>query len=128
MDRGTVPACDVAAVVALNPSFAAIGLTVHWAATAGAQKDRSQRIGVLGPGFAGAAYVVPLDLLASVPGLLVDQNGVEALDELAFDQHLAGIRGVADQILEDVAGEDDRLRAVVIGLAIASVRSDAGSI
>src|SRR5581483_635315 len=91
MDCGTVPSRDVAAVVALNPSLAAIGLAVHGTAAAGAQKDRGQRIGVLGPGLAGAPDVALLHVLAGSPGLLVDQRGRETLNAPAFEEDLAGV-------------------------------------
>jgi hypothetical protein len=53
---------------------------------------------------------------------------VEAFDKLAVDQDLAGVGRIADQILEDVSGEDDRLHAVVVGLTIAARRLDAAAI
>ena len=84
MDCRPVPARYVAAVVALNPSFAAIGLAVHGTAAAGAPEDRNQRIGVFGPGFARLSDISLRDLLAVTPGIFVDQGGMEPLNELAY--------------------------------------------
>jgi hypothetical protein len=53
---------------------------------------------------------------------------VEAFDKLAVDQDLAGVGRIAEQILEDVRREDDRLHAVVVGLAVAARRLDAVAI
>ncbi|MDQ2942170.1 MAG: hypothetical protein M3R21_00690 [Candidatus Dormibacteraeota bacterium] len=59
--------------------------------------------------------------------MFVHQGGVETLDEFAFDQDLA-VRGVADHVLEDVAGEDDRLRAVVVGFVPTAEWPDAAAV
>src|SRR5216684_4106686 len=127
-DCRTIPTSRMAPVVAMNPSTLRCGFSVHRPSAAGAQQDRSQRIGVLGPGLAGSPDVALLDFLASSPGLLVDQRGVEALDELAIDHDLAGVGRIADQILENVPREDDRLDAVVVDLAVAARRPDAAAI
>src|SRR6266567_3515284 len=102
-----------------------MSFAMHWTAAARAEEEGSQRIGVLRLGLAGSPAIPSLDVLAGTPGFLVDQGGVEALDKLAFDEDLAGVGRIADQVLEDVAGEDDRLRAVVIGLVVAAGRPDA---
>src|SRR6266852_2221314 len=104
-DCRTIPASRVAPVVAMNPSAPRRGFSVHRASAAGAQQDRSQWIGVFGPGLAGSPDVALLDFLAGLPGLRVDQGGVEALDELAVDHDLAGVGRIADQILENVPRE-----------------------
>ncbi|HVC76187.1 MAG TPA: hypothetical protein VND96_06690 [Candidatus Micrarchaeaceae archaeon] len=110
----------MAAVVAENPPAPRERLSVHWAAAAGAEQDWGKRIGVLGPGFARSSHVASLDFLAGSPGFLADQSRVEALDELAIHEDLARVGGIADHVLEDVAGEDDRLRAIVVGLVVAA--------
>src|SRR2546427_12804686 len=112
----------------MNPSTLRCGFSMHRASAAGAQQYRSQWIGVFGPGLAGSPDVASLDLLARAPGLFVDQGWVQAFDELAVDHDLAGVRRIADQILEDVSGEDDRLHAVVVSLAVAARRLDAAAI
>src|SRR5713226_5861856 len=104
----------------MNPSTLRRGFSMHRASAAGAQQYRSQWIGVFGPGLAGSPDVASLDLLARAPGLFVDQGWMEAFDKLAVDQDLAGVGRIADQILEDVSGEDDRLHAVVVGLVVAA--------
>lgn len=109
-----VAAGPVTAVVAQNPALQRVSLAMHRAATARAKQDWSQRVRVFGPCLAGAPQVAPLDLLACPPGLFVDQGGVETLDELAFDNDLAGVRSIADQVLQDVAGENDRLRCEIM--------------
>jgi protein involved in temperature-dependent protein secretion len=50
---------------------------------------------------------------------------MEAVHELAFDQDLAGVGRITDEVFEDVTGEDDRLGAVVVRLISAAVRLDA---
>src|SRR6266568_9686989 len=102
-----------------------MSFAMHWTSAARAEEDGSQRIGVLGPGLAGSPDIPSLDVLAGTPGFLVDQGGVEALDQLAFDEDLAGVGRIADQVLEDVAGEDDRLRPIVVGLVVAAEGPDA---
>jgi hypothetical protein len=102
-----------------------MSLAMHWTAAAGAQEDWSQGVGVFGPGLARSPDVPPFDVLARTPGFFVDQRGVEAFDKLAFDEDLAGVGRIADQVFEDVAGEDDRLRPVVVGLVVAAGRPDA---
>src|SRR5712692_3894355 len=118
----------MASVITQRPPLLRVGLAVHRASAAAAQKDRSQRICVLGPGLTGSPDVALLDFLAGLPGLHVDQGGVQALDELAVDHYLAGIGGIADQILEDVPGEDDRHHTVVVSLAVAARRLDAAAV
>src|SRR5487761_157968 len=98
---------------------------MHRAAAAGAEQDWGKRIGVLGPGFARSSHVAFLDFLAGSPGFLVDKCRVEALDELAIDEDLARVRGIADHVLEDVAGKDDRLRPIVVRLVVAAEGPDA---
>src|SRR5712692_10696639 len=98
---------------------------MHRAAAAGAEQDWSEWIGVLGPGFARSPHVASLDLLAGLPGLVVDESGVEAVDELAINEDLPHVRGVSDDVFEDVAREDDRLRTVVVGLVVAAEGLDA---
>src|SRR6202521_52388 len=122
---GTIPACGVTPVVAMNSSSPRGGFSVHRPAAPSAEKDGGERIGVLGPSFAGSPDVAPPDFFAGTPGLFVNQSGVEAFDELAFDDDLAHIRGVADHVFEDVAGEDDCLRAVVVRLVVAAEWPDA---
>ncbi|HXJ48640.1 MAG TPA: hypothetical protein VNF91_05675 [Candidatus Acidoferrum sp.] len=50
---------------------------------------------------------------------------MEAFDELAVDHDLAHVGGVADHILENVAGEDDRPRSIVVRLVVAAEGPDA---
>src|SRR5713226_1422937 len=102
-----------------------MSFAMHWTAAAGAEEDGRQWVGVLGPGLAGSPDVPSLDVLARTPGLLIDQSGVEALDELALHQDLARVRRVSDHILKDIAGEDDRLRPIVVGFVIAAEGPDA---
>ncbi|HEY7958530.1 MAG TPA: hypothetical protein VID20_00570 [Sphingomicrobium sp.] len=80
---------------------------------------------MLGPRFAGSPDVASPDLFAGTPGGFVNQSGVEAFDELAVDDDLSHVRGVADHVLEDVSREDDRLRPIVVGLVVAAERPDA---
>src|SRR6202165_5592042 len=98
---------------------------MHRAAAAGAKQDWSKRIGVLGPGLARSPHVASLDFLARSPDFLVDESRVEAVDELAIDEDLPHVRGVSDDVFEDVAREDDRLWTVVVGLVVAAVGLDA---
>ncbi|HVD02219.1 MAG TPA: hypothetical protein VNG93_13915 [Candidatus Dormibacteraeota bacterium] len=122
VDRRAVAPRGMAAVVAEKVAPSGGGLPVHRPSAAGAEQDRGQGVGVLGPGLAGAPQVAPLDLQAGLPGRLPDQGRMAALDELAIDQDHAQVGGVADQVLEDVAREDDRLGAVVVGLLLAARR------
>ncbi|HEX9362504.1 MAG TPA: hypothetical protein VGA47_01835 [Candidatus Dormibacteraeota bacterium] len=105
-----------------------MSLAMHRGSAAAAQQDRSQRIGVLGPGLAGSPDVALLDFLASSQGLFIDQRGVEALDELAIDHDLAGVGRITDYVLENVASKDDRLHTVVVGFALTARRPDATAI
>src|SRR5216683_6968825 len=112
----------MAAVVAKKATSAASSLAVHWPSAAGAEQDRCQGVGVLGPGLAGPSHVSALDLLAGLPDRVVDQGRMASFDELSVDQDLAQVGRVADQILEDVAGEDDGFGAVVVCLLLATGR------
>src|SRR5713226_7452126 len=109
----------------MNSSPARGGFSVHRAAAAGAEQDWSEWIGVLGPGFARSPHVASLDLLAGSPGFIVDESRVEADDELTIDEDLPHVRGVSDDVFEDVAREDDRLRTVVVGLVVGAEGLDA---
>src|SRR6266516_7656189 len=98
---------------------------MHRPAAAGAEQDWSEWIGVLGPGFARSPHVASLDLLAGSPGFVVDESGVYAVDELTIDEDLPHVRGVSDDVFEDVAREDARLRTVVVGVVVAAEGPDA---
>ncbi|HEV3102940.1 MAG TPA: hypothetical protein VG426_11470 [Candidatus Dormibacteraeota bacterium] len=50
---------------------------------------------------------------------------MEAVDQLTIDEDLPHVRGVSDDVLQDVAREDDRLRTVVVGLVVAAEGLDA---
>src|ERR1700693_5487507 len=101
---------------------------MHRPAAAGAEQDWSKWIGVLGPGFARSPHVASLDFLAGSPGFLVDESRVEAIDELTINEDLPHVRGVSDDVFEDVAREDDRLRTVVVGLVVAAEGLNAVSV
>ncbi|HUZ85995.1 MAG TPA: hypothetical protein VNF26_03510 [Candidatus Baltobacterales bacterium] len=117
---GTIPACGVTPVVAMNSSPTRGGFSVHRPAAPSAKKDWGERIGVLGPRFAGSPDIASPDFFAGTPGEFVNQSGVEAFEELALDDDLAHVRGVADHVFEDIAREDDRLRSVVVRLVVAA--------
>src|SRR5437764_1255005 len=89
---------------------------MHWTAAGAAVEERREWVAVPRPRFARLAQVARADVGARLPGRLVHECRMLALDQLTIDHELASIHRVVEDVLDHVASEDDGRRAVVVGL------------